>query len=266
MKAYLVDVFTKEPGKGNPAAVVVGAGLSEAEMARAASRLGRETAFVDGTVLHYYMPSGEAMELCGHGTLAALAVMGRQGRFTVSTPVGELDVSVQPPMYGMATPPPEFGELVDPAVAAKALGIPVDQIDGPVQPVSAGRPKLMVPVVSTAVLDGMRPDPAKVAEACRVTGTTGIYPFTLQARSFAVHADARQFAAGGGILEDPVTGTAAAALAWYLWRHGAFPGCAAFRIEQGHALGRPGLVAVRQGEGRRAWIYGQAVVTGEAEL
>lgn len=266
MKAYLVDVFTTEPGKGNPAGVVVAEGLHEAEMARLAQRLGLETTFVDGAALRYYMPAGEPMNLCGHGTLGALAVMGRQGRFTVSTPAGELSVDAQPQLLGLCMPAPTFGEPVGPAVAATALGIDQAVIDGPVQPVGTGRPKLMVPVISVEVLDGMRPDPRAVAEACEATGTTGLYPFTMKARSFGVQADARQFPAGGGLAEDPVTGTAAAALAWYLWHHGALPGCVSVKIEQGHAMGRPGMVAVRQEPGQRTWIYGRAVVTGEVSL
>lgn len=264
MERYLVDVFTTEPGKGNPAAVVLGGDdLSGAEMAGLAAELGVETTFVSGTTLRYYQPSGVAMMLCGHGTLAALAVLqqkGRSGRFTVSTPSGELPVAVEPYLLGMAMPPVTFAEPVDPAVAARGLGIEVGDIDGPVQVASAGRPKLMIPLRSAASLDALSPDPAAVEEACAATGATGLYPFTLQARSFGAVADARHFPSGAGIDEDPVTGTAAVALAWYLWRHGAAPGCGALKIEQGHAMGQPGMVAVRQEGDGRTWIFGQAVI------
>jgi PhzF family phenazine biosynthesis protein len=262
-----VDVFTTEPGRGNPAAVVLDAGgLSGAEMGGIAARLGLETTFVDGVTLRYYMPEGQPMNLCGHGTIAALAVMGRKGRFHVETPAGELGVEVQPYLLGMAMPVVTFGEPVGAEVAAAALGVALSEIDGPVQAVGAGRPKLMVPVVSSGVLDRIVPDQARVAEACAATGTTGLYPFTRHARGFGAHADARQFPAGGGIVEDPVTGTAAVALAWYLWRHGLAPGCGALKIEQGHAMGRPGQVLVKQEPGGHAWIYGQAVVARTMEV
>jgi PhzF family phenazine biosynthesis protein len=269
LRVHRVDVFTTEPGKGNPAAVVMDAGgLSGAEMGAIAGRLGLETTFVDGTTLRYYLPGGQPMTLCGHGTLAALRVNGprRQGRFTVDTPAGDLEVDVQPGLFGLAMPPATFGEEVDPQVAATALGLGPGAIDGPVQPVGTGRPKLMVPVLSTEVLDAICPDPLQIAEACAVTGVTGLYPFTLVARAFGATADARQFPAGGGIVEDPVTGTAAAALAWYLWRHGAAPGCGSLKIDQGYAMGRPGRVMVKQEPGGRTWIYGQAVSGGTMEV
>ncbi|MFZ5817333.1 MAG: PhzF family phenazine biosynthesis protein [Bacillota bacterium] len=264
MERYLVDVFTTEPGKGNPGAVVLDAGsLSEAEMGRLAAELGLETTFVDGTALSYYQPSGAPMTLCGHGTLAALAVLGqrgRSGRFTIRTPAGDLPVSVEPYLLGMAMPPVTLQEPVDPAIAARGLGIEPGAIDGPVQVASAGRPKLLVPLRSTEALDGLRPDPTAVEEACAAVGATGIYPFTLVPRSFGAVADARHFPAGAGMLEDPVTGVAAVALAWYLWHHGAAPGCGSIKIEQGHAMGRPGMVAVRQEGDGRTWIYGTAVI------
>lgn len=266
MQAYLVDVFTTQPGLGNPAAVVVtDEELSHPAMAGLANQLGLETTFVQGTTLRYYMPAGQPMTLCGHGTLAALAVMGRHERFQVSTPAGDLAVSAEPHLIGMAMPPVTFGEEVDPAIAARGLGIAVGDIDGPVQAAGAGRPKLMIPLRSAEALDGIRPDPVLVAEACAATGTTGLYPFTRRVRNPLAVADARQFPAGGGIVEDPVTGVAAVALAWFLWRHGVAPGCGSLKIEQGHAMGRPGLVMVRQ-EPDATWIYGQAVVGGTRTL
>jgi trans-2,3-dihydro-3-hydroxyanthranilate isomerase len=267
VKGYLVDVFTTEVGEGNPAAVVLDAGgLSGVEMAGIAVGLGLETTFVDGVTLRYYMPEGQPMNLCGHGTIGALAVMGREGRFSVETPAGRLGVDVQPYLLGMAMPGVTVGEPVGVEEAALALGLELSEIDGPVQALGAGRLKLMVPVVSTAVLDRIVPDQAKIAEACAATGTTGLYPFTRHARGFGAHADARQFPVSGGILEDPVTGTAAVALAWYLWRQGWAPGCGALKIEQGYAMGRPGRVLVRQEPGGHAWIYGQAVVARTMEV
>lgn len=267
MRIVKVDVFTHEAGKGNPAAVVLDAGgLSGAEMAGIAARIGMETTFVDGTTLRYYLPAGQPMTLCGHGTLAALAVMEQEGPFQVATPAGDLQVVVEPYRIGLAMPPVIFGAEVDPAIAAAGLGITVDDIDGPVQVVSAGRPKLMIPLRSLESLDALAPDQAKVDEACAATGTTGLYPFTLKQRVFGATADARHFSTGAGFAEDPVTGTAAVALAWFLWKHGVNPGCCSIKIAQGHAMGRPGMVTVRQEDDGQTWIYGQAVVAGTMEV
>ncbi|HYF92755.1 MAG TPA: PhzF family phenazine biosynthesis protein [Symbiobacteriaceae bacterium] len=267
MQAHFVDVFTLTPGQGNPAAVVMNAGdLTHAQMASIAAELGLETTFVDGTTLRYYQPSGTAMTLCGHGTLAALAALGIQGEFKVSTPAGDLDVVVDPYLFGLAMPPVTLGDMLDPAVATKALGIRPEDIDGPVQVGTAGRPKLIVPVRSLEALDALRPDPAAVDRACATLGATGIYVFTAEARILGTMAEARHFCTGAGIYEDPVTGMAAVVLAWYLWHHGVAPGCCRIKIGQGHAMGRPGLIMVRQQDGDHLWIHGQAVIGGTREL
>lgn len=267
MRVLNVDVFTHEAGKGNPAAVVLDAGgLSGPEMAGIAARTGLETTFVDGRTLRYYLPAGQPMTLCGHGTLAAIKVMEREGAFTVSTPAGDLDVLAEEYRLGMAMPPVRFGAEADPAVAAAGLGIPAGEIDGPVQAVGAGRPKLLIPLRSLAVLDSLSPDPHRVDEACAATGTTGLYPFTRQERVFGATAEARHFSTGAGFAEDPVTGMAAVALAWFLWKHGVNAGCCSIKIAQGHAMGRPGMVTVRQELDGHTWIYGQAVIAGRMEV
>lgn len=267
MQAHLVDVFTTTPGQGNPAAVVLDAGgISGAEMGGIAARLGIETTFVDGTTLRYYQPSGAAMTICGHGTLAALSVMEMKGRFTVSAPAGDLAVSADRGLFGVEMPPVTLNDPLDPAIAARGLGIDPGMIDGPVQVASAGRPKLLVPLRSLDALDGLRPDQHAVEEVCAEIGATGIYPFTREQRVFGCTADARHFCSGAGMYEDPVTGVAAAALAWYLWFHACAPGCVGLKIAQGHAMGRPGLMLIRQEPGRKVWVCGQAVNGGTVTL
>lgn len=280
MKALLVDVFTSSPGEGNPAAVVLEAdSLTPEEMARIAVATGLETTFVIGSGLRYFQPSGAPMNICGHGTLAALAAMGRKGRFRVTAPVGELSVTVEPNLLGMAMPPVTFGAPVQPEMAAEALGLGAEALAAegvrfgsdepvplPVLPGGAGRPKLLIPIRSFALLDSIRPDPERVEAACAATGTTGLYPFTLAPRSPVAVAEARQLPAGAGMLEDPVTGVAAVALAWYMWKHGLVPGCGTLQIEQGHAMGRPGRVLIRQEPDGATWIFGTAVMAGSIEV
>ena len=48
----------------------------------------------------------------------------------------------------------------------------------------------------------------------------------------------------GGVVEDPATGAAAAALGAYLATQDALPDTRRFRILQGHDLGRPSLLQV----------------------
>jgi trans-2,3-dihydro-3-hydroxyanthranilate isomerase len=267
MQHYLIDVFTDTPGMGNPAAVVIGDGaLAVADMAAVAARLGIATTFIDPAPvpsLSYLLPSGATMALCGHGTLAALAVLarhGRRGRFTIGTPSGELPVSVEAGLFGLGMRPPTLSAALDPTPAASALGIDVDAIGGEVQVGSAGRAKLLVPLRSIAALDALAPDPRRVAECCAAVGATGLYAFTTQARSAGTQAEARHFTVGAGFAEDPVTGVAAVALAAWLWQHGLHPAGSAVRIGQGQKMGRPGVACVHHDDDGHTWLRGQALL------
>lgn len=75
------DVFTSTPGSGNPAGVVLDADqLTELEMQRIARMNGfTETTFVLASDqadyrMRYFAPERE-MDLCGHGTIAALTAL-----------------------------------------------------------------------------------------------------------------------------------------------------------------------------------------------
>ena len=82
MKTYIVDSFTKEPFKGNPAGVCFPEHeLSEEKMLKIAQEFGfSETAFVQtsdkaGTyAIRYFSPKKE-IPLCGHATLAAAKII-----------------------------------------------------------------------------------------------------------------------------------------------------------------------------------------------
>ena len=51
------------------------------------------------------------------------------------------------------------------------------------------------------------------------------------------------FVPNAGIPEDPVTGSASGGMGAYLWKHGLIRE-AAFTAEQGHSMGRPGIVRI----------------------
>ena len=84
MKSYIVDSFTNEPFKGNPAGVCFpGYELSEEKMLKIAREFGlSETAFVSETnktdtyAIRYFSPKME-IPLCGHATLAAAKILFR---------------------------------------------------------------------------------------------------------------------------------------------------------------------------------------------
>lgn len=80
MKYFMVDAFTKEPFKGNPAGVcVLENTLSEMQMQHIAAEHNlSETAFIwkteDGYRLRWFTPGFE-IDLCGHATLASAFVV-----------------------------------------------------------------------------------------------------------------------------------------------------------------------------------------------
>ena len=80
MKCYVVDAFTKEVFKGNPAAVcVLDSWIADDLMQRIAMENNLfETAFTvkegDAYRLRWFTPGGE-IDLCGHATLATAYVL-----------------------------------------------------------------------------------------------------------------------------------------------------------------------------------------------
>ena len=80
MKCYVVDAFTKEVFKGNPAAVCVMDSWPSDEMMQniAMENNLSETAFTvkekDGYRLRWFTPGGE-IDLCGHATLGTSFVL-----------------------------------------------------------------------------------------------------------------------------------------------------------------------------------------------
>jgi len=117
-------------------------------------------------------------------------------------------------------------------LTASALG------DGPIQPVSTARAKLMVPLCDEEVLDRLEPDLPLLWQVCDELDVTGFYPFSRTASGVA----ARQFPLRAGYPEDPATDIAACALGAYLTvRSGAdpVPGWNRFSVRQGRAMGRP---------------------------
>jgi len=288
-------VFALAPGGGTPGPVVLGGeALTNDAMRGEAERLGAETAFVlpaahDGCAvrLRYFVPRHE-MEMCVHGTVAAVTVLAARGMIAggalrVETPLGPVAATCEPDDAGLAVTveqfAPTFGPALDPAgtdaaAVLDALGLTPDALDvakGPLQAASVSRAKLMVPLQDWGVLDALRPDWEALWAACDRLDVTGFYPFTLRPRAPGrADAEARQFPRRAGYPEDPATGVAAAALGAYLVRHGRLPraqgadGWAAVRIEQGHAMARPSALTAEVRVGRADRI--RTRVRGRATL
>lgn len=264
-QVQIVDAFTTRRYAGNPCGVVTQAeGLTEAQMQAIARELNSsETAFVfPSEVADFRVRFFTAMKeipLAGHPTIATMYTLAREGRIDVSKGaarvtqelnIGTLPVDVTSTAGGdirvvMTQARPQFLGHVDRDAVARALGIaPADLLgDLPVQVVSTGTHQAMVPVRSLDVLQRLRPDLSRLGELEQAGDDFGAHIFTLEAFEPGHRAHARHFAANAGIPEDPVTGSATGGMAAYLWKYGLVRE-AKYTVEQGHIMGRPGLVEV----------------------
>lgn len=261
----IVDAFTRTPYTGNPCGVITRAeGLSDAQMQAIARELNlSETAFVfpSGVAdfrVRFYTPAKE-IPLAGHPTIATMHALAEEARIDLSTgstrvvqelSIGILPVDVERLDGGavrvvMTQAKPEFQRRLDRNVYAQALGIKAgDIMDAvPLQVVSTGTPQAMVPVKSLEVLRRLRPDFQHLSDLENVGHYFSTHVFALEAIDPMNRAHARHFAASAGIPEDPVTGSATGAMAAYCWRYGLLRE-RRYSVEQGHLIGRPGIVEV----------------------
>jgi trans-2,3-dihydro-3-hydroxyanthranilate isomerase len=266
----LVDAFTDRAFAGNTAGVIARAdALSAAQMQRIARELGQtETSFISATTapgadlaLRWFTPQVE-VDLCGHATVAAFVCLAAEGRIAwrgnqaavrCVTRTGTIDVELR--RQGNESPTVTIAVCVatlqpvasDRRAVAAAVGLPESALDAsrPILEDPAGA-RLIVPVTRLADLLALAPNGlGMVSYGAR----HGYRRFTLvctETEDPVSFVHLRHFAPANGIPEDPVTGTAHAVAAIYCERLGLLP--AGERIvlhgEQGHAIGRHGLVTV----------------------
>lgn len=270
-RIYQVDAFTRTRFTGNPAGVVPdAAGLDEAQMQAIARELNNsETAFImpprgpDHDVhVRFFTPTTE-VPVCGHATIAshyvrAIEGVAVQGTLRQLTGAGVLAIDVEPVESGdfriwMHQREPAFGAVLDGEqrrALLSALHLGEDELGpGPIQIVSTGHSKVMVPLRDRTLLDALAPDLPALATLSRAIGCNGYHAFTLADPDPDTLAHARMFAPAIGIAEDPVTGNANGPLGAYLVQHQLLPlahpraGLSGW-VTQGEAIGRPGRVKV----------------------
>jgi PhzF family phenazine biosynthesis protein len=283
-EVVLVDVFTLSPLSGNPACVVLGAGeLQEAEKSRIAVELNQpETVFAsdsgDGVRLEFYT-RGREVEICGHGVVAAGWLLAKKSGVTkVVTKAQTLEVWREGDKVFVSYRKPTYSPVRgDREVVAKILGLePRDLAPGlPLEVVSVGLPQLMVPVASLDALRRVAPDTRKLSLLCAHAGFESVHVFSQETFDKECVGHARHFAPYYHVDEDPVTGTGNAGMVSYLAKHQRIQvpdGKVRFFCEQGHFIGRPGLVVVealgKGGEVEKLSIGGSCteVLRGVLEL
>ncbi len=276
---YRLSAFTTTPTGGNPAGVWIGDALPEPdEMQRLAAEVGySETAFVTPRrgprrTVRYYSPEAE-VPFCGHATIAAGVQLGQldgPGDYVFDTPIGRVAVAVSQadglpeatltsvePKHRL-TPP----DLLERALAA--LGWQARELDPsiPSALAFAGAWHLVIAAGSNDRLAQLDYDFAVLKALMLETDLT-----TLQLvwRESPTAFRARNPFPVGGVVEDPATGAAAAALGGYLRDAGLIEAPATLLIRQGEAMGRPGRITVRVPAAGGISVSGHAVdLTGMA--
>lgn len=258
-------VFQAQEGGGNPCPVTLDAGRLSAEEMQAMTRAcGEEAVFLarsEGAECtfraRYFVPDHE-MGMCVHATIGSATVLVQTGRVQTS-PIwyetdcgtvqvdwerredGTVDVGVHQFLPKFMENNPVREEV------CRALNIREEDLgDGPIQSAATSRWKLMVPLRSRAVLDGLQPDFEALWALCDRYETSGFYPFVMETGPEGEPVFwARQFPQRAGYDEDPATGVAASALGAYLVEHHMVPvreGWNSCTVFQGFAMGKPSVI------------------------
>lgn len=249
------SAFTTDPAGGNPAGVVLDAGdLDDAAMQRIAAELGySETAFLssraDGDLdVRYFSPLAE-VSFCGHATIAAMVAHAREhgpGAVVLHTQAGRVRVTVDADFAATLTsvaPHVDALSSADLDALLTTLDWRHDELDPALPPALAyaGAWHPVIAAASRARLADLHYDFDALAALMQARGWTTI---NLVWREDAHTLHARNPFPPGGVVEDPATGAAAAALGAYLAAHDQLPASRSFIIHQGHDLGRPSLLRV----------------------
>jgi PhzF family phenazine biosynthesis protein len=252
--------FTADGTGGNPAGIVLdAAGLSEAQMLAIAAEVGySETAFLtdrrgpDHYRVRYFAPVQE-VPFCGHATIAtavALAERGAAEELLFETNAGPVPVrtrSVGGETVAELTSVATRSAPADPALVEQALHAlrwGRDDLDPayPAEVADAGASHLVLVTRTRERLADLDYDFEALAglmRAAKLITLQLVWPES----PFRYHA--RNPFAGSGVVEDPATGAAAAALGGYLRQHDLVAEDAAFTISQGVDMGRPSEITVR---------------------
>jgi PhzF family phenazine biosynthesis protein len=269
---YRLTAFSNIPEGGNPAGVWIGETLpSKNEMQQIAAEVGySETAFVVprrglNRTIRYYSPEAE-VPFCGHATIATGIALGDtdgDGTYKLETTVGDVPVTVRlrnglreasfvsvEPKYAIAS-----DVLISEVLSV--LGWELGDLNKSIPPATAyaGSWHLVLAVSEARRLAVLEYDFERLKAVMLREGLTTLQlvwregPNTFHARNpFPV----------GGVIEDPATGSAAAALGGYLREAKLISVPATILIHQGEAMGRPSHLVIE------IPVTGGIVVTGTA--
>jgi len=284
-----VDVFTSVPFKGNPLAVVFDAdGLDTAQMQAIARWTNlSETSFLLAPTdpradyrVRIFTTDAE-LPFAGHptlGTAHALLESGHRpntpGRLVQECGAGLIELAQRDEGQGgwaFAAPPARVRPLPTEQYDALRAALRSDAIDFDAAPcgVDNGAPWLVVRFASAEAVLALAPNLQALATIAQSVGALGLAAYGPHAAGGPARFEVRcLIATGEGTCEDPVTGSANAAIALLLQQQGRQPGTH-YTVRQGTAVGRDGRVTVDyDAAAGQIWIGGTAltVIDGTCRL
>lgn len=268
---YILDVFTDRRFTGNPLAVVLDAdGLDGSVMQTIAREFNvSETVFVlkpqnpaHTARVRIFTPAKE-LPFAGHPTVGA-AVLLSELKAPEAQAHGEalvvLEETIGPVRVGvrLRAKAAAFAEFDAPKLPQDGGDLPpVDQLAAAVGLIpseigfenhrstkfSAGNSFVFVPVASLEAIGNAQVSPQHWDAVMRKQGHTGAFLYCRQTVHTTSSFHARMFAPDMGVVEDPATGSAAAAFAGVVHRFDPLPdGLHKRVIEQGYEMGRASLI------------------------
>jgi trans-2,3-dihydro-3-hydroxyanthranilate isomerase len=273
----LVDVFTDTPLAGNQLAVFTDAREIPEELLQPLAREINfsETVFVlppeqgGHARIRIFTPAAE-LRFAGHPTLGSAFVLAaplQLGEIRLETGSGIVPVTLDRDESGAITfgrmeqPIPTIEPYGDAAPLFDALGVAGSEL--PVEAYDNGIKHVYVALPTTDDVAALKPDLGRLGE---LPAAVGFNCFAGSGSRWKT----RMFAPGGGVAEDPATGSAAGPLALHLARHGRIAFGEEIEVSQGAELGRPStLYAKVDGspeQVERVEVGGSAAVVARGEF
>jgi trans-2,3-dihydro-3-hydroxyanthranilate isomerase len=291
-----LDVFTETALTGNPLAVVLDAeGLNDDAMQAIAAEFNlSETVFVfeprnpiNSARVRIFTPKRE-LPFAGHPTVGAAALIahrrggdllaGQDLRIVIEEMIGDV-VCVARRRKGQALAAyfelpklPERLDVAPPSTVELAAGLGLQPKDIGFEGhrpslYSAGAPYLFIPIRSLEAIG--RASPSLTPWGANDGPAAYLYTRETTRQGSAYHT--RMFGSAWGVIEDPATGSAAAAFAGVVHACDRPPdGEHTLIIEQGFEMGRPSVIAlglvIENGALASATIGGSVVIVGNGSL
>lgn len=282
----LLNVFAETTFGGNPLCVFENAaGLSDSQMQGLALQFNlSETVFIlpsaIATARMRIFTTGYEMPFAGHPTLGTAHVVRdlfqTGGSLTLECQAGLVAVAADGDLWTFSAPAkgaPEVTACTLPAAQVAAL-LGLDESDLLSEPVwvNTGADQLLVPVKTAEAVRRAQPDSARLEEwPTSSIGRKTAYVFALddaaQSASGRLPILSRYFFTkqGGGVAEDPGTGSACANLGgWWIASGRSLP--ASLQIAQGEQVQRPSQLYLDVGLDQQIRVGGRVIQLGRGVI